>query len=206
MTIPQPDDSLEKKYIAEGYNVIIGVDEVGRGSWAGPLTVGAFVFSLGQDLNPEVRDSKLLTAKKREDIFLNLQRFQHATFSVSPRLVDRKNILEATRYAIHQIIKRLAFQNALVLIDGYFRDSFDFEHKCIKSGDSKHYSIAAASILAKVVRDNYMREMAIAYPEYGFDHHVGYGTRQHREALEKYGICPIHRMSYKPVAEIEKNN
>jgi ribonuclease HII len=89
-----------------------------------------------------------------------------------------------------------------VLLDGYFRDPFDFDYKCILKGDSKHYCIAAASIIAKVYRDNLMAEYARKYPEYGFEKNVGYGTKNHQEALEVHGVCDIHRLSYKPIRKM----
>ncbi len=119
--------------------------------------------------------------------------------------IDKFNIYQATIMIIKKLVSEVNLKNSIFLIDGKFNCDFEFENKCIVKGDCKHYSIAAASILAKVHRDNLMTEMSSKFPMYGFDTNMGYGTLKHRKALEKYGICKIHRKSYKPVKKIFTN-
>lgn len=197
----QTNEYLEKALLKSGYERIIGVDEVGRGCWAGPVVVSAFVFHSKSQTIPHVRDSKALTRKQRKELSSILIENEHALGEAEVGEVDELNILEATRLAIKRAIMQLDLRRSIVLIDGYFRDPFEFEYRCIKKGDTKHYSIAAASIIAKVYRDDIMQRYSEKYPDYGFESHVGYGTKQHRSALERYGICEIHRKSYKPVAK-----
>jgi ribonuclease HII len=204
MNIPQVNDELEKVLLKTRYSCIVGVDEVGRGSWAGPVVVGAYVYKTKTKLIPGVNDSKKLTLNKRERLGDQLIEDEHSIGLAQVSEIDEVNILEATRLAIKRAVKGLELDNALVLIDGHFRDPFEFEHRCVVKGDAKHYSIAAASIIAKVYRDNLMKDLSGKYPQYGFERHVGYGTKQHREALERYGVCEIHRRSYKPIAQMVK--
>lgn len=198
----QINDKFEKVLLDTRYDFVVGVDEVGRGSWAGPVVVGAFVYKKTTKFTPEVNDSKRLTYKKRNRLFDALQGDNFAIAQAGVFEIDSLNILEATRLAINRAIGELALSKAIVLLDGYFREPFDFDCKCIIKGDQKHYAIAAASILAKVHRDNLMIELARKYPNYGFETNVGYGTLKHREALEKYGVCEIHRRSYKPIKRL----
>lgn len=193
------DDKLERVFLDTGYDFVIGVDEVGRGSWAGPVVVGAFVFSKDLKLVPHVNDSKKLTSKRRNSLSQLLRKQSFAIAQSDTKEIDSLNIVEATRLAIIRAIDELSIKKAIVIVDGYFKESFDFDYKCITKGDEKHYSIAAASILAKVHRDDLMAKYSKQYPHYGFETNVGYGTRKHREALEKYGVCEIHRKSYRPI-------
>lgn len=191
---------LEDKYIQDGYKYVVGLDEVGRGSWAGPVVVGAFVFKKSSVIVEGVNDSKKISLKKRiglYDCLISENLYTIGTASVEE--IDQLNIVEATRLAMIRSINKLQINNFFCLIDGYFKRGFDFNHKLIKSGDSKHYSIACASIIAKVYRDNMMTKLSKKYSKYGFDTNVGYGTKKHREGLEEFGVCAIHRKSYKPV-------
>ena len=198
----QVDDNLEKYYLGKGYRYVIGIDEVGRGSWAGPVVAGAFVYTASSSYLPRVNDSKLLTKKQRNELSKTLSMEHYAIGQADPSEIDSLNIVEAIRLAFKRALTKLTIDNSMVLIDGYFKDVFPFSHKCIIKGDQKHYSIAAASILAKVYRDKLMGKLAQRYPQYGFDLHVGYGTKKHREALTQYGICEIHRKSYKPIKNL----
>jgi ribonuclease HII len=202
MKEPQISDKLERVYLDTRYDYVIGVDEVGRGSWAGPVVVGAFVYRKTSKFILEVNDSKRLTLKRRKEVFSVLQDDEFAIAQAEVDEIDNLNIVEATRLAIKRAVASLALSRAIVLVDGYFKDPFDFDFKCITKGDAKHYSIAAASILAKVHRDDLMGELAKDFPHYGFETNVGYGTRKHREALGKYGVCEIHRKSYKPIRDM----
>jgi len=198
----QITNRLEQFYLDLGYDCVIGVDEVGRGSWAGPVVVGAFVYERSSQLIENVNDSKKLTPKKRITLSSKLEKQNYFLAQSSVEEIDRMNILEATRLAIKRVISKIESKKMIVLIDGHFKLSFDFEYKCLVKGDAKHYSIAAASILAKVYRDNLMVDMAKLYPHYGFETNVGYGTKKHRLGLEKYGVCDIHRHSYAPIKRI----
>ncbi|MBN2015374.1 ribonuclease HII [Candidatus Dojkabacteria bacterium] len=203
MDYPPINDRLEKVLTQTGYDAVIGIDEVGRGSWAGPVVVGAFVFSKDSKLIPDVNDSKKLTRKSRIRLYEELKDENFSIAQSEVDEVDELNVLQATRLAIVRAVSELKVEGRVIaLIDGYFREQFDFEHRFIIKGDTKHYSIAAASILAKVYRDNLMVELASSYPDYGFETNVGYGTKRHREALEKYGVCDIHRKSYKPIKRL----
>lgn len=199
------NDNLERELFNLGYEYVIGVDEVGRGCWAGPVVVAAYVHSQASEIYPYVNDSKKVTPLRRKKLNIDLCEGIYALGEVDHVEIDEINILNATRLAINRAlgaIENLFVQKTMVLIDGYFKDPFEFEHRFIKAGDAKHYSIAAASIIAKEHRDSLMRSYSTKYPEYGFDKHVGYGTAQHREAIQRCGICDIHRRSYKPIKSI----
>jgi ribonuclease HII len=197
-------DDLEKVLLQTGYDYIIGVDEVGRGSWAGPLVVAAFVYQNITSIFDEVNDSKQLTIRKRERLYQKLKKQSFSIAQAEVEEIDKFNVLQATRLAINRAVENLNLKKSIVLVDGYFREPFNFEYKCIAKGDQKHYSIAAASILAKVYRDKLMYKLAKKFPYYGFETNVGYGTRKHRVALQRYGICEIHRRSYKPIRKVLK--
>ncbi|MFC1780621.1 ribonuclease HII, partial [Patescibacteria group bacterium] len=135
--------------------------------------------------------------------FTVLQKEEHSIALAEVWEIDELNILEATRLAMKRAVESLNMKRSgIVLVDGYFKEPFDFDYKCIVKGDEKHYSIAAASILAKVHRDNLMIKLSEKYPHFGFETNVGYGTAKHRRALEEYGVCDIHRRSYKPIKRL----
>jgi len=193
-------------------SAVCGVDEAGRGPWVGPVAAGAVMF-LSRDINPEILaqidDSKKLTAKKREKLYnLLLQEAEagHLTYGIgtaSAAEIDALNILQATFLAMKRAVAKLNPQPKHALIDGN-RLPADFccATSCYIGGDARSYSIAAASVLAKVYRDNLMKELALRYPGYGFEKNAGYGTKDHIEGLKKYGITPEHRKSYKPIKEL----
>lgn len=188
---------------------LVGVDEAGRGPWAGPVVVCA--LSLPESLPPAlkgVRDSKLLDAARREALFKAIRR-RATALSVAwaqPAEIDARNILAATLSAMGRAARRLAAKlgaepRLLVLVDGPFRiPGLELWQEAVVGGDGKSRSIGAASIVAKVIRDRWMRSYARRYPGYGFAAHKGYGTRQHQGALAKLGPCRGHRRSYAPVA------
>lgn len=198
----QINDKLERFYLDLGYDCVVGVDEVGRGSWAGPVVVGAFIYEKKVSLIKNVNDSKKLTPKKRVSLNEELVKQNYLLAQSSVAEIDKLNILEATKLAIKRVISKVKRKKIIVLVDGYFNYPFNFEYKCIVKGDTKHYSIAAASVLAKVYRDNLMMKLARKYPHYGFETNVGYGTKKHRLGLEKHGVCKIHRRSYAPIKRI----
>lgn len=189
--------------------VVIGVDEAGRGPLAGPVVVAAVVLPEVCSDFVAVRDSKLLTAKARERLF-GLICSQAAAVSVAwahPSIIDRKNILRATLLAMRRAARRAAQKvpaPVLVLIDGpYCAPRLGLAQRAVVDGDNKSLSVAAASIVAKVIRDRWMRRLERRYPGYGFSRHKGYGTKAHAEALTRLGPCPTHRRSYAPVAAAE---
>ncbi|WP_294581473.1 ribonuclease HII [uncultured Thomasclavelia sp.] len=192
---------FEQKYYDLGYEYIIGLDEAGRGPMAGELVVAGVVLP-PRYYNPEINDSKKLTPKKREylyDLITENALFYNIEI-ISVEDVDRLNVYQASRLGMEKCIEVL-FQNKMFALTDAMPINYD-DHEAIIKGDSKSISIAAASILAKVTRDRLMEDYALQYPEYGFDKHKGYVTKMHKEALEKYGPCPIHRKSFGPVAKV----
>ena len=179
--------------------LILGIDEAGRGPLAGPLTVAGVIFPLGYE-NPLIYDSKALSEKKREELYQVIinDALYYEIQLVKEEIIDKLNIYMADKQAMIQIAKDLPAP--VVLTDAM---PFEMEDKRIISiikGDQKSISIAAGSILAKVTRDRIMKEYDLLYPEYGFAQNKGYPTAQHLKAIEQYGITPIHRRSYGPVA------
>lgn len=176
---------------------IAGVDEAGRGPLAGPVFAAAVI--LPDDVIIDgINDSKKLSAKKREELFDVICKAAEAysVCAVSEAAIDEINILQATFRAMRGAVSGLDVKPELVLIDGNKSPDLDTAHEAVVKGDSKSMAIAAASILAKVSRDRYMCKMAEKYPGYGFEKHKGYGTKAHYEAIEKLGICEIHRKTF----------
>ncbi len=192
---------------AAGYLIIAGVDEVGRGPLAGPVVAACVVLPEGFDL-AGINDSKKLTEKQREraEIRIRAEAIAIGLGIVPPETIDRINILQATREAMRSAFLLLSPAPDYVLIDGLPVPDFPcLVQKSVISGDSQSVSIAAASIVAKVARDQMMRDYALLYPEYGFAGHKGYGAATHLAALREYGPCPIHRRSFAPVAASCRN-
>lgn len=181
----------------EGYNIICGVDEAGRGPLAGPVYACAIIMK--EDfIIPEVNDSKKLSEKKREalyDVILE-NAIDYSVASVSHKEIDEINILNATLKAMDTAISNLKIKPQLALIDGNQNRGIVTPSRTVIKGDGLSYNIAAASIIAKVSRDRYIIKMDEIYPEYGFKKHKGYGTKEHMEALRKYGPCEIHRKTF----------
>lgn len=199
-----PSLLYEEEKQREGYRVIAGIDEAGRGPLAGPVSAAAVI--LPEAFTHELlNDSKKLTEKRREEVYDDLTGEAGVIWAVSfaeVEEIDEINILKATHAAMARSVARLSVEPDFCLIDGLSVPGFPFVSEGIVKGDGKSFSIAAASIIAKVSRDRLMLEYAERYPEYGFERHKGYGTRQHLEALREYGPCPIHRKSFAPVAQL----
>lgn len=194
---------FEKRAIADGYKYIAGVDEVGRGCLAGAVVAAACVLDLSRPLPEGLNDSKKLSAKRREQIAEELKQIALA-FSIAQveaEEIDRINILQATKKAMRLAVENLQPKADFLLIDALQIKEIRLPQKAIIKGDATSASIAAASVLAKTYRDNLMRRYAAIYPHYAFETHVGYGTRAHFEAIKKYGVCPLHRKSFRGVIQ-----
>ena len=185
---------------------LAGVDEVGRGCLAGPVVVAAVVLPPGRELEG-VRDSKRLSLAARERAYklIRAEALAVTALAVHQDEVDRLNILHASLAGMRRVVERLERRHGRsvdhVLVDGHqLPPGMDRQASCVVKGDDRSQSIAAASIVAKVLRDRVMRSWARRYPQYGFDRHVGYPTPEHREALMSHGPCPLHRHSFAPVA------
>ena len=190
--------NFEHDMMNQGYEVICGVDEAGRGPLAGPVCAAAVI--LPKDLEiPGLNDSKKLTEKKREALYdiITEQAVAYGIAMASEHEIDEINILQATFLAMKRAVEALPVKPDFVLIDGNREpDLGDLPLKTIVKGDSRSANIAAASILAKVTRDRYMMELGQEYPMYGFAIHKGYGTQKHYEALREFDACPAHRRSF----------
>ncbi len=176
---------------------LAGVDEAGRGPLAGPVTAAAVVLPEDAVIDG-LNDSKKLSEKRREELFdvIRDKALAYAVYSVDEKRIDEINILQATFEAMRGAVGALDVIPDLVLVDGNRLPGLELPCETVVKGDSKSMSIAAASILAKVTRDRYMRRMAEIYPGYGFEKHKGYGTKAHYEAIERLGICDIHRRTF----------
>lgn len=175
-----------------------GCDEAGRGALAGPVFAAAIILPKGF-AHPMLDDSKKLTAKQREKLrrIIEQEALAWAVASLSAAEIDRLNILRASITAMHNAISQLSTTPSFLLIDGNrFCKYKNIPHQCIVKGDGKYAPIAAASILAKTHRDEYMKRIAEEYPQYGWDKNMAYPTAAHREAIRKFGTTPYHRMSY----------
>ena len=188
---------IENSLYAEGYKAICGVDEAGRGPLAGPVCAAAVILPKGLEL-PGLNDSKKLTDKKRRELFpiIKEQAIAYGIGLASHEEIDEINILQATYLAMERAIAQLEGKADFALIDGNRAKDFGLPVRTVVKGDSLSASIAAASVLAKVTRDDIMLEMADKYPEYGFEVHKGYGTKAHYEALRNHGYSSIHRMTF----------
>lgn len=191
--------SLESAYIR-----VVGIDEVGRGCWAGPVAVGAFVYELNQPVTAGVNDSKKLSELKRNSISAELKQFPHQILYAEASIVDKLGIAKAIEELIAQQISTFQDDRTYFLVDGQFSRRFGERVKTVIKGDATYYSIAAAAILTKVARDQLMCDLDIQYPGYAFAAHKGYGTVQHQTQLELLGPSPIHRFSYAPIANLAR--
>ncbi len=205
-----PDFSFEDHARSQGFKLIAGVDEAGRGPWCGPVVAGAAILdpqNIPQELLDGLDDSKKLKPAKREVLFEMLQR--HAVIGVgqaSAEEIDEINILAATMLAMKRAIEDLGQQIDYALIDGNKVPELVCAAEAVVKGDGRSFSIAAGSIVAKVTRDRIMAALAKEFPEYGWETNSGYGTKVHQEALKKYGVTPHHRRSYRPIANILGQN
>ncbi len=185
--------------------LVAGVDEVGRGPLAGPVVAAVVVLDVDDPMYGAYRDSKRLSARKRHAMYHHIRRHARAfaLASASVEEIDRLNILQATFLAMRRAMDRLPLRPDRVVVDG--RHAPPLGHPAVEAvvgGDDRVQCIAAASILAKVVRDRLMSLMAVRYPEYGFEAHKGYGTRAHLSAMRCHGITPLHRKSFEPVRRL----
>ena len=189
--------TLENQIYDEGFTLLCGVDEAGRGPLAGPVCAAAVILPRGLVIEG-LNDSKKLSEKRREELY-DVIRGECISCGVAFATVEEietLNILEATFLAMNRALEQLSLVPELALIDGNRTKGIALPSRAVIKGDAKCADIAAASVLAKVTRDRYMLEMAEQYPQYGFEQHKGYGTKQHYAALLQYGPSPIHRMSF----------
>ena len=188
---------IEEGFYAQGVKVICGVDEAGRGPLAGPVCAAAVILPANLEI-PGLTDSKKLTDKKRRELFpvIKEQAIAYGIGLASEQEIDEINILQATFLAMQRAIDQLSVKADLALIDGNREKDFGLPVKTVVKGDSLSANIAAASVLAKVTRDDIMTAMAEEYPQYGFEIHKGYGTKAHYAALTEHGPSPIHRMTF----------
>jgi len=200
-----PHLDKEMALFRQGYCFIAGVDEAGRGAWAGPVVASAVILPLEQaNLTEQLTgldDSKKLTAIRRAEMFSQIQQVALAIgigYQQAPE-IDTHNILQATRLAMVQAIQQLTPPPDYLLLDYVRLATTNLPQQAFAKADSISLSVAAASIIAKVTRDQLMITLAEQYPAYGFERHKGYGTAYHRQALAKHGPLPIHRMSFKPL-------
>lgn len=192
-----PGREIEDALRAEGYDIVCGVDEAGRGPLAGPVCAAAVILPRGVTIEG-LDDSKKLTEKRREalyDVIIAAAEAYGVAFAAVEE-IEKLNILGATYLAMNRAIAALGVGIDLALIDGNRNAGIEYPSRCVVKGDAKCVSIAAASVLAKVTRDRYMRALAEKYPGYGFERHKGYGTEAHYAAIRALGPCPEHRPSF----------
>jgi ribonuclease HII len=209
-----PDLLLEKRHLATGHGAVIGIDEAGRGPWAGPVTAAAFWFNPNcfDQIPPELNDSKKLNPAKRASIYAALIGGEHvfSVVSIDAAEIDQIGILAATFLAMRQattqlqelLISRQYPGVGLCLVDGNLDPDLGLPTKTVIKGDALSCSIAAASIIAKETRDNLMRSLARDHDVYGWDSNMGYGTKIHSEALQAHGVSEHHRRSFAPIKRL----
>lgn len=192
---------FEKRAINEGFRFVAGVDEVGRGCLAGAVVAAAVILDISKPLPAGLNDSKKISARNRERIGEEIKQncVAYSIGQIEAEEIDRINILQATKKAMRLAIENLNPRADFLLIDAVQLKELNLPQKAIIHGDAISASIAAASIIAKVHRDNLMRQFDKIYPEYGFAKHVGYGTKFHFEAIRKHGACAIHRKTFRGV-------
>lgn len=196
-------EAFEEEIQAQGFRVIAGLDEAGRGPLAGPVVAAAVVLTPTKKM-AGIDDSKKLSPEQREKIFsLILQQAAAVGIGVvDAREIDRLNILRASLKAMEQAVQNLPLSPDFLLIDGIHSLTLPLAQRAIPKGDQRCQSIAAASIVAKVTRDRLMLAYHDEYPQYNFARHKGYGTREHLQAIRQYGCCPLHRQSFKPIYQL----
>jgi ribonuclease HII len=203
MYMQKPTLNLEKKLWKAGFLKICGLDEVGRGPLAGPVVAGAVVIENENQFLDGVRDSKIMTEKNRVFFCEKIKEISSGwgIGIVENFEIDELGLSKAIQKAMELAIINLGFKADYLIADGHIEKIANYPMKTIIDGDSLHYTISAASVIAKVTRDDIMKKYSEKYPEYGFEKHVGYGTKVHMEALKKFGPCKIHRKCFKPVAK-----
>lgn len=192
-----PDYEYEKRRYAEGYTAVCGCDEAGRGPLCGPVVAAAVILPCDFPIEG-LNDSKKLSEKKREQLYtlITENAIAYGIAEASPAEIDEINILNASMLAMRRAVEKLTVPADFALIDGNCSRGFDIPTETIIKGDAKSASVAAASILAKVTRDRLCAEQDKLYPEYGIAKHKGYPTKEHMEAVRKYGPSPIHRITF----------
>jgi len=199
-----PTLDLEKKLWKKGFKIVVGIDEAGRGPLAGPVVAGCVCVTSKDQVVEIVRDSKKMTERQRNEAYdLILQKsIGYGVGIVDAKRIDkvgiRQAVLEAMTKAVEETEKMLKQKAEYIIADGGIMLIEGYKMESINKGDLNHYSIAAGSVLAKVTRDRIMNQYANQFPKYGFEKHVGYGTKLHMEMIKKYGACEIHRMSFAP--------
>ncbi|MBI2593992.1 ribonuclease HII [Candidatus Daviesbacteria bacterium] len=191
--------SIEQSLWSQGFNLVCGIDEVGRGCFAGPLVAGAVIFSSGSTQIKGLADSKLLTPKKRQKLSEEIKEksIGFGIGEVAVEIIDKRGIMQATQYAFYLAVQNLRRTCDFFLIDAYPLKFISLsKQKALVSGDKISASIAAASIIAKVYRDSLMEKLHLDFPDYGFDKHKGYGTLFHRQMIKKFGLSSLHRKSF----------
>ena len=190
-------------FAPEQFSRIAGVDEVGRGCLAGPVVAAAVILDPNHPIKG-LRDSKKLSAKKRDELAQEIKEkaLAWSVAAMGPEVIDKINILQATLEAMKAAVEKLPVEPDFVQVDGNKLPKWKWLSEAVVKGDDKVEWISAASIIAKTTRDGYMCKIAEIYPQYGFEHHVGYGTAEHIKALKAYGPTPIHRKTFAPVREV----
>ena len=194
LLLKEKEEELRKK----GFQYICGIDEAGRGPLAGPVVIASVIMP-ADSMIEGVNDSKKISEKKREKIYDQIleEAISYGVAIIGQDEIDEINILNATKKGLTVSLQELSQRPDLILVDALNGiDTLGIPYDSIIKGDAKCYSIAAASIIAKVTRDRIMREWDKVYPEYGFEKHKGYGTKAHIEAIKNYGICPLHRKTF----------
>lgn len=192
---------VERAELMSGSGIICGIDEAGCGPWAGPVVAAAVILD-PDDLPDSLADSKVLTAHEREDACSRILGVADVGIGIADvARIDRDNILQARLWAMVQAVRRLRRKPRLALVDGNRLPTLKCEARGIVNGDATCLSIAAASIVAKVTRDHLMLKLGQKLPEYGFERHKGYGTREHRAAIARFGVTEHHRRSFRPIQE-----
>lgn len=189
----------ETSYWQKGLHHIAGIDEVGRGAWAGPMVIAAVIFPPDFSTTQPIYDSKAVVKNQRQALsdYIKSQAVSYSIIEVSVEVINAQGLAVATHQGLTQVIQQLSIKPQHLLVDAFTVKSWPIEQQTpIIKGDQKSLSIAAASIIAKVYRDNLMQDLDNQYPAYGFNAHVGYGTAQHRQAIKNHGLSPLHRSSY----------
>ncbi len=205
-----PTNTLEESLLSQGYDFVVGIDEAGRGPWAGPMHLGAYIYDNKEkySINTLIKDSKLLSEPQRESCFLSLKPENRFFVSVSAKEIDEIGLVKVINISMLELILHVLAlpkcegKKIIALIDGRFRfKNLPIEYRSIIDGDRLHYAISCGAIVAKVTHDTEMHKIDKIFPQYDFKNNKGYGTKMHQLALEKYGICEEHRKTYKPIRE-----
>lgn len=199
-----PTLKFERAVWKKGYRYVCGIDEVGRGPWAGPVVAAAVILDPLKPLptlksTPRIRDSKQLSAKAREELapIIKQNCLAYSISEISVRVINREGIVKASQRAYRECLRQLKPSADFILMDAFYIKNVSRKNQMpLIRGDQKSVSIAAASIIAKVYRDDLMRKLHEKLPHYHFDEHKGYGTRKHMEAIKNHGLCPHHRLHF----------